>query len=436
MSGADLIALVPLGIVAVLLVVVLYSRPLWLAFGYLVAVPVLPPLPFGSMELSALDLLTIPALLYLLFRKRNGSLLLSNSLSLGFFLFALAAVLSVVSYTFQHGALSLPIVMRLVRLFEMLIGLLALSRIVSEKVLTREAAVKLFLLGGAIAAGVGIAMYLGGFTLRESQTFTSEIGSLLRAAGTHGDSGSFGNLMGLTVIVAVWVLVHGGTALLTKTTKVLAWVAGALGAIGLVVSLSRGGLLLASLGVAVLLVPLLLKPGRLIKTLAVGFLIVVAALAVFSGILEDEMFQLAYDAYQNRIEGLADLPSDFNRISSSRGEVWEASWNLFSREIAHWPFGLGYKSLKLHYNMLADNNFAQALFEMGIVGLSALLLLLGLALWQAVRMLKWMPVVAVLVLAIWIGVISNMVSADVLTYWHTIPALFGLLVALQFRTDS
>jgi len=76
---------------------------------------------------------------------------------------------------------------------------------------------------------------------------------------------------------------------------------------------------------------------------------------------------------------------------------------------------------------LADNNFNQALFEMGIAGAAALITMIILGLIACFRAVYKHLETGIILPAVWIGFISIMITADALTYWHNISALFILM---------
>jgi len=279
---------------------------------------------------------------------------------------------------------------------------------------------------------VGVLMYLTGTTLRSSQTFVAEGELFARAAGTHGDSGSFGNLMGLSVLVAIGVMIYS----VHRKNKKYAMAAGIICLLGLLLSLSRGGIVLTALGFAVLLVPLLSRPGKIIRAVFITALALGVIFALVRTQTDNRLISLAVEDFQERVSGLGELGSDFETISSHRNVYWEKSWGIFKNKPVAWPFGLGYKSLKLHYESLPDNNFLQAFFEMGLFGLAAFLIMILTGLIAGIKTYRANRPDGILILALWLALVSNMLSADVMTYWHNIPGLFILLIAISGQTKS
>jgi O-antigen ligase len=416
------LSIVPIALLFADAIYLAVNRPAWLLAGYLIAVPLFPPFPVGPIEISMLDLLAIPAFIRILLNMSKSGFAVEGSLARAYFLIIFAAVTSFFSFTFQTTLFSGQIFMRLVRLIEMFLPVVLAYQILRDY--PRDKIIKAFLVGIGLTAAVAIIMFLKGITLRDSQTFIEDGIEIYRAGGTHGDSGSLGNLMGVGVLVPIWVLIHYNRSGLMKW----ALLSGGLSLLALLMTISRGGLILAALGTAVLLVPLLKCPGKLLKvTVAAAFLVLISSF-VASRFLNTELISLAASDFQERVSGLSELGSDFETISSHRNEQWEQGFTLYKSSAMAWPFGLGYKTLKLQYDTLPDNNFNEALFEMGIFGLGALLIFIFTGLRNGFRRLHSFRSLGVLTIALWLGLISNMLSADVITYWHNMPAIMILLI--------
>jgi O-antigen ligase len=407
----------------------LYKKPVYLLSCYLLAVPVLPPIPIGPVEITILDLLAIPTFFALVYLVPNNGWKLGGNFSLGFLFYTAAAIISFGSFTLQESFFSLPLFLRLIRLFEMFLPILLASYLLPK--MNRRNILESFLIGGAIAAVLAVIFYLADFQLRPSQIFATGGTELFRAAGTHGDSGSFGTLAGLVLLVSVWVLIYitePGSKFFQQRSKIIALIAAVTSATALILSLSRGGALLFILGFIIILLPLLKQPLRLIKVIMIGLAVILLGAAMFNTFIDNQLLSVGLDAFWNRITGLAELADDFDTVSSGRSYYWQESWQLFKSKPSAWPFGLGYKSLNLYYPLVPDNNFNQALFEMGLFGALALLAMLLLGLISGLKNLYRGSDRGILILGLWIGFISNMISADVLTYWHNIPPLFILLI--------
>ena len=427
----DYLLVIPIVILALIYFYFIVKKPVWLLASYLVAIPILPPLPLGALELTALDLLTVPTIILIIYDFSRNGISIRGKLPAGFFLYVAAAVISFVSFTLIHGRFSGQILFRLIRLIEMFLPLLLAVQYADQ--LKKDKAAMLFLMGTGLAAAAGIVMFLSGFSLRDMQSFALEGELLYRAGGTHGNSGSFGNLMGLAVLLACGALIYlneiADRAVRTRLLMI-ALVCGAVSLVGLIASLSRGGMLLILTGLCILLAPLVRRPTKLIKIMAVAAIVLALILGILYTQFDNRLMTGAAEVFQRRILGLGEITSDFETISSHRNVVWNMAWNIFRANPPAWPFGLGFKALSQQYNIPPDNNFMQALFEMGIFGAIALITLLVFGLMAAIQTIRRDKAFGIIFLALWIGLMSNMLSADVLTYWHNIPPLFILLIIL------
>nr|MBN2277845.1 O-antigen ligase family protein [candidate division Zixibacteria bacterium] len=417
----------------------LIRKPERLLLAYLFALPLFPPLPIGPIEISVLDLLTIPAMIYLIYHLGQNGFKISGYFTSGFLLFVTVAAISFISFSIQQMTFSAILFMKLFRLIEMLLPVLLAVLIAARMRIDRI--ILFFLVGGGLAALAGIIMYLAGYSYKPSQTFASLGEFIFRAAGTHGDSGSFGNLMGLVSLVGIWTLIYGKEISGTFSRRAqifLAWSAMILSTGALTLSLSRGGIVLLAIGLVVILAPLTRNPRRLLKVIFISAMIILLAVGLFGTFVENDLILKAVNMLGERLNSFSDLTTDFETVSSRRTIFWEKSWLLWSGNIMAWPFGLGYKSLDNFYDSLPDNNFFQALFEMGLVGVMALIFLIYGGFRAGIDRFRHNRPSGILVLAIWIGIISNMFSADVLTYWHNIPPIFIILVVFthEFSTAN
>lgn len=419
------LSLIPMAVLFAVGVYLAINKPAWLLAGYLIAVPLLPPFPVGPIELSMLDILAIPTFVRILLNMSRSGFIIKGSLARAFFLIIAAAIVSFLSFTFQTSLFSGQIFMRLIRLLEMFLPVVLAYQTLRDY--PRDKIIRAFLIGTGLTAAVAIVMFLKGITLRESQTFIEDGMEIFRAGGTHGDSGSLGSLMGIGVLVPIWVLIHYNRHRLAKW----ALLCGGLSLMALIMTLSRGGLILAALGIAVLILPLLKRPGKLLKVALVGIILISVGAFAATRYLNNDLIELAASDFQQRVSGLTGLTDDFESVSSHRNLQWEQGFALYKSSAMAWPFGLGYKALKLHYDTLPDNNFNEALFEMGVFGLAAFLIFIFTGLRDAFRQVHSHKALGILAVALWMGLIANMVSADVLTYWHNIPPLLILLIIVS-----
>ena len=417
--------------IAVLTYYYLIKNPKWLLGSYLTALLILPPIPIGAIEISILEFLTIPTLICLIYNFSKNKFQIKGLLPVGFLRYVIAAIISVISFSFQASLFEVTIMLRVVRLFEMALPIILASQMIDS--FEKDFPIIPFLVGSAVAAVIGVYMYTSGISLRDSQSFASGGELIFRAGGTHGDSGSFGTLMGISSLISIWVLIYFKNPLdklKTRRFKIIALVSVACTLLGLVATLSRGGFFLLAIGVIVLLVPLLKRPQKFIKVIAVAFILFLAALPIIETFSDDSLLTIGYEFFLKRITGMTELADNANRVSGGRVAFWQMGWDLYSGNPLAWPFGLGYKSLGRYYDIEPDNNFNQSLFEMGIFGAISLLVILASIFLVALRCLKTDSQYGILIMALWFSILSNMLSADVLTYWHNVPAIFIFLIII------
>jgi O-antigen ligase len=406
----------------------LLRNPSALIACYIVAVPVIPPVPIGPIEVTVLDLLAVPAVVLIIHRVFAVDRTIRGYFPSGLVIYVLFGAISFISFTMQQRLFSLSIFLRLIRLIEMTLPVILVSQM--PKTIKKDHILALFLIGGGLAAAAGIVLFSTGISMRESQTFAAMGEIIFRAAGTHGDSGSFGNLMGLVSLTAIWALIHASffpARLLNRRLMALTVVSGVLALAGLMLSLSRGGIVLLFIGFAVLLAPLLRRPGKLLRISIIALIVISSGVGLVWIQAQNIPAARVLNALGDRLSSLTGIRSDLGALSSYRTDFWAEAWGIFKSAPEAWPFGLGYKSLRLFYDLPPDNNFFSALFEMGFFGLVSLILMIVLGFKAGFRRLKSNQAGAILILALWVGLTSNMVTADVLTYWHNIPGLFILL---------
>lgn len=425
------------GVVGLALYYYFIRSPLMLLTAYVMALTVLPPIPIGSIEVSLLDYLALPTLILVIYQLAHNRFQLRGMIAITFMMFVVAAIISYISFSFQQTAFNLSMLMRLMRLIEMLLPVLLISQLYDKY--PREKFILPFLIGSALTALIGVVMFSLGISLRESQTFATGGELFFRAAGTHGGSGSFGALMGLATIVALWVLLYFNLEDEPKKQrlyKLTATVCGICTLIGMVAALSRGGFVALAVGLIFLILPLMRTPKKLLKVILIGAIFILAAIPLLDIYTEGSLLGSGYQQFVERISGLSELADQAEEVTGGRTVFWKMAFDLYSSQPLAWPFGLGYKSLRLYYDMPPDNNFNQALFEMGVFGLLSLLSLLY-AIFRAARdNIKTEPSIAILLLSLLLSLISLMVSADVMTYWHNIPPLFILIISLSGRRDN
>ncbi|MEN6520003.1 MAG: O-antigen ligase family protein [Armatimonadota bacterium] len=126
----------------------------------------------------------------------------------------------------------------------------------------------------------------------------------------------------------------------------------------------------------------------------------------------------------NRVVDTFDQASagDWNAVTSTRLSVWQTG----IKEFYKYPiFGIGYKCLPELF-LMGDNNYLTMLAECGLIGAgiwAVWLLSVSVYLYNLAKR-HW---IGEYILAVWVGLVINMATADIMTYWRTLPLFFGLL---------
>lgn len=126
----------------------------------------------------------------------------------------------------------------------------------------------------------------------------------------------------------------------------------------------------------------------------------------------------------NRILDTVDLASggDWNAAMSGRLHVWQVGWHVF---LSHPIFGIGYKCLPELF-IMGDNNYLTMLAEGGIIGATIWIVWLAVIASGTYRLARkhWL---GEYLFAVWLALLVNMATADIMTYWRTLPLFFALL---------
>ncbi|MDQ5821471.1 MAG: O-antigen ligase family protein [Actinomycetota bacterium] len=253
----------------------------------------------------------------------------------------------------------------------------------------------LAILVGALAVAVGGLIDLA---VRPSLAYIpATTQSPLRYSGLGANPNTMAMLLALAVPIAVWTVAEAGTR----------WMkAAALGTLvlfdaSIVAAASRGALLAAFLGVA-MLIPALARTRRARMILAVAavsvFALDVAVMAVPSPARTDPVLNKRFGSYvplgPKDAQGVRPIESDigfpesgdkpFRRslyVSSGRLDAWVGA----SRQVAQRPllgYGFGTEQrvfvdrFYLFYSSLVENSFLGTVLQLGVVGLGLLIALL------------------------------------------------------------
>jgi O-antigen ligase len=265
-----------------------------------------------------------------------------------------------------------------------------------------------------------------------------ESGVFRRAQGVFYEASTLGNLCAFFLVMVAVVFVTRPRIDLPARPLLL------LGAIPLsvamVLSYSRASAVNLLTSVAVLLV-LNRRRIRWMTAAATLFGVTVAAVLALGW-----LFPSFFSSYLSRasasVEYFFESP---NAVLSGRLETWIRLGQYLAANPQHLFFGTGYKTLAYSTftgsPLIVDNTYLSVLAETGLAGLTALLATNAAIIAACYRAAKskdagrsfpgtWM-------LCFWCGQMVQMLSADLLTYWRTLPAYFVLLaLATRPRQDA
>ncbi|NLE75419.1 MAG: O-antigen ligase family protein [Chloroflexi bacterium] len=414
------------------------ARP-WLAllvlpwvvpFGSLVEFP-LGIMTVGATELAILWAVAVWMLSFCLHRDRR---LLWPSLTLPFWLFAGATLLSLTqSLSLQHS------LKELLRWAELFLAMLLVRNTLGQGPRPKwlpQALVGSLLAAGALSAIQGIVQFLGrigppGFLL---------FGRFMRAYGTFQQPNPYGGYLGLTLPLAFALLLAiRARPFRAPLGRLAALPAAALVGSALLMTWSRG----AWVGAAGLSAVAILRNRR--AALAFGGVAVVVALLVVLGAAG-----VMPPAITQRFAGLGDYfgirdvrgipPTDANWAVLERLAHWQAAWAMVSD---HPWLGVGpgnYVAVYPAYALPfwrdplghAHNIYLNVAAEMGLVGLGAYLLFW---IWAFVALWRGLRRAAGLRQAILLGAIGALVHLHVHNFFdnlyvHGMPIQLGVLLGL------
>ncbi len=263
-----------------------------------------------------------------------------------------------------------------------------------------------------------------------------------RAQGVFYEASTLG-------LLCVFLLVFAACSLTTEQSKSFrprtVWLAASIPVFlsALIFSFSRAAVINLAAALAVVV---WLPRGGARSTARGGRVLLTGSLGLICGIaLAAYLFPEYLDAYVARLQRSGEfLFSEPNMVLSRRLD----SWQLLAGYITDHPWsllaGIGYKTLPyvefMGRQIVADNMYLSLLIETGLPGLFALLLLCAAILSRSLRQAsseppevrrfcgRWM-------FAFWTGLMLQMISGDILTYWRLLPAFFTVL-AIGARDDD
>jgi O-antigen ligase len=263
-----------------------------------------------------------------------------------------------------------------------------------------------------------------------------------RAQGVFYEASTLG-------LLCVFLLVMAAAAIATRSTDQLKLSRAQLAAASttflaaLIFSFSRAAVVNLAASLIVLWWFSRLQHGRADRTFRLAVAAALSAAAAAG--LAIYLFADYVAAYTERLRQSAEfLFSEPNMVLSRRLE----SWDLLLRFIEQDPWcliwGIGYKTLPYAEFMgrpiIADNMYLSLLIETGISGLAALLFLCGVVLVFSYSQARTaasptLRLCGTWVFCFWTGLMLQMASGDILTYWRLLPLYFTVL-AIGARHDD
>jgi len=189
-----------------------------------------------------------------------------------------------------------------------------------------------------------------------------------------------------------------------------------------------------------------ISPRRHRHTWRIARLTLAAALCVIAGFaLATYLFPEYTAAYLMRLQFSGEfLFSEPNVVLSRRLETWSTLFGFIAENPLRLLWGVGYKTLPYtdYFGgpVVADNMYLSLLIETGLPGLAALLLTCSAGLWQSLRearngRTRTRRLCGRCLFCFWAGLMVQMLSGDLLTYWRVLPAFFALL-AIGARNED
>jgi len=161
-----------------------------------------------------------------------------------------------------------------------------------------------------------------------------------------------------------------------------------------------------------------------------------AGLVILCGLVIGMIVPAMQVGLLSRILTTIDLASsgDWNLAMSGRLSVWQQA----SQAFVQYPIlGIGYKCLPELF-IMGDNTFLTMLAEGGVVGMSIWAVWL-ISITVCLRRMARRHWLGEYLFAAWLGLIANMATADVMTYWRTVAlfsALLGVAVIKSYRRND
>jgi O-antigen ligase len=154
--------------------------------------------------------------------------------------------------------------------------------------------------------------------------------------------------------------------------------------------------------------------------------------------------ELVTNFFERRLGTLLEFWKYPDAATSGRWETWKSLFDYFAGRPGLLLFGIGYKSIastRLFGTILTvDNGYLSLLFETGILGLTAWIILIITLLHQLFEVRRRgssiQSLYAIFLLAFWCGQMVQMMTGDILTYWRNLVVYFSMAAVLLEKWDG
>jgi O-antigen ligase len=401
-----------------------------LLISYCMLPLITPPITVGNLQISILDflfLLSIPALL-------TAKQFRLSVPALALIAFVFAALISVL-WINSSSTLTMAL-LRAIRFVEIIIPFLLASTITPAPSLLRRMLIT-FTWSGLVSIIVGIIMFELQISFRDVQTFKYPNGQWLnRAGGIFSDSSAFGHLLATWLLFAYFTINLIIKNTLLRFLSILTILA--VSTYALYASLSRSAIigLLAAIGIFYLIrFP---RAWLKFRNRSTKSLLIIISLTCIFAFINFERIENAVSFIKERFiaSALQTISDVWNPEQASSGRV--AVWQTYLPYLQENPLtGIGYKALKLEYNLAPDNNYLAVLVETGIFGFFWFILFLISLMFHLFKRSREESIFAWLLVIVWTAQMVMAFSLDIMTFWATMPSLLAVTsVVIHSKHDT
>lgn len=379
------------------------------ALGPLLVVRIVPGTPLGAIDVLAPVTLTL-----LMLSRRSWGGFRGIFLLYVCWLVASAFLGTLFFSESSFGA----VVVKVVRLVGITSPLFLAGAVRSNVWRTEELVLRIAVVTTTAGVVVGLVLHYLGITFEDTQRLFLEGGGVARAAGLTGNTGSFGFLIAVALVLSQFCR----DDLLPVSARIWRPLNAAVCLVAVVASSSRGALIAVA---AAVLVVAIRQPKRLAAAAVVGVSIV-PLIQTVAGRSEFVMASLV------RID-VFNQTGQSSFTDSGRAKYWQRSVELILDD--PW-IGRGFKQFHEVEGYYLDNAYLLALAESGVIGcclLVTFIFLVGRSAYQlevSSRLVNE-PLAAMLIAALAARMLTGGANSD----WYVTPLIFAV-VGLRIRSEE